>query len=131
MKLLLDTHAFLWFITDDPALSSEAKSLIENPDNDVFLSVASLWEMAIKVSIGKLTIKQPFDVFMTEQIRLNSISLLNISIDHVNLITSLPFHHRDPFDRLLIAQAMAEQLSLVSADVIFDSYDIKRLWRTS
>ncbi len=128
MKLLLDTHAFLWFIADNAALSSQAKHLIEDANNEIILSVASLWEMAVKVSIGKLTIQQPFDAFMIEQIQLNAITLLNISIAHTSVIVTLPFHHRDPFDRLLIAQAMVEQLALVSADPIFDSYGIQRLW---
>lgn len=128
MKLLLDTHAFLWFIDDNPALSSDAKQLIEDADSEIVLSVASIWEMAIKVSHGKLTISQPFGVFMTEQMRLNAITLLNISIDHTAVITTLPFHHRDPFDRLLIAQAMVEHMPIISADGIFDSYSIKRLW---
>lgn len=128
MKLLLDTHAFLWFIMDDPALSSEAKRLIEEPENDIILSVASLWEMAIKVSLGKLTISQPFEPFITSQLTANAITLLNISTSHAAVVATLPFHHRDPFDRLLIAQAMVEQLPIVSTDPEFDSYRIKRLW---
>jgi PIN domain nuclease of toxin-antitoxin system len=128
MKLLLDTHAFLWFITDDPALSRESKRLVEEPENDVILSVASLWEMAIKVSLGKLTISQPFEPFITSQLAANAISLLNISTGHVAVVATLPFHHRDPFDRLLIAQAMVEQLPVLSTDPVFDSYPIKRLW---
>jgi PIN domain nuclease of toxin-antitoxin system len=128
MKLLLDTHTFLWFVTADPALSGEAKRLIEAPENAVILSVASSWEMAIKVSLGKLAISQPFDAFMTHQFHLNSIDLLNITVGHAAVIATLPFHHRDPFDRLLIAQAMVEQLPILSADVVFDAYGIARLW---
>jgi PIN domain nuclease of toxin-antitoxin system len=128
MKYLLDTHTFLWFITDSSSLSSEAKRLIEDNDNEILLSVASLWEIAIKVSLGKLTLIQPFAVFMSEQIRLNAIVLLNISVEHTSVVATLPFHHRDPFDRLLIAQATVEQLPIISADQIFDSYNVQRLW---
>jgi len=128
MRLLLDTHAFLWFIVADSSLSSRAKALIEDPNNDILLSVGSLWEMAIKVSLGKLTISQPFNTFMTQQLSLNAISLLNISVDHTAAVATLPFHHRDPFDRLLAAQAMVEQLPLVSVDTVFDAYGVNRMW---
>jgi PIN domain nuclease of toxin-antitoxin system len=128
MRLLLDTHTFLWFIIDDSSLSGNARALIEDSNNNVVLSVASLWEMAIKISLGNLTISQPFNVFMTEQMRLNAIDLLNISIDHAAVVATLPFHHRDPFDRLLVAQAMVERLPIVSVDTVFDAYDVERLW---
>jgi PIN domain nuclease of toxin-antitoxin system len=128
MKLLLDTHAFLWFITDAPSLSSKARELIEDSDNDITLSVASLWEMAIKVSLGKLTISQPLNMFMAQQLHLNAINLLNISVDHAAMVATLPFHHRDPFDRLLVAQAIVERLSFLSVDTVFDAYGVDRKW---
>lgn len=127
MKLLLDTHTFLWFIDDTPKLSAAAKKLLES-DVDLMISAASLWEIAIKVSIGKLTLTQPFQEFIPDQLNRNSVKLLAISIAHLALVSSLPFHHRDPFDRLMVAQAISEQLSIVSVDDKFDLYGVNRLW---
>ncbi len=107
MRLLLDTHTFLWFISDDPSLSSNAKSLLES-DNDLFLSTASLWEIAIKFSLGKLSLPNKFEIFVSEQLRANAIDILQIDLKHLAVISNLPFHHKDPFDRLLIAQANVE-----------------------
>jgi PIN domain nuclease of toxin-antitoxin system len=128
MKLLLDTHAFLWFIIGSPNLSDTARALIEDAANERFLSVASLWEMAIKVSIGKLSLSSTFDVLIPQQLSLNGIALLNIEVAHAAIVATLPFHHRDPFDRLLIAQAMVEKMPVVSIDAAFDTYGITRLW---
>lgn len=128
MKLLLDTHAFLWFIEDNPRLSIEAKALLES-DAELLISTASLWEIAIKTSIGKLTLAQPFDIFIPQQLELNAIIILPIELAHLAVVSTLPFHHRDPFDRLLIAQAMNERLPVVSADAAFDDYAIQRLWQ--
>ena len=128
MRLLLDTHSFLWFIGGSASLSPTARTFIEDVDNQPLLSMASLWEMAIKLSIGKLSLGKPFERLIPEQMRLNGIELLQIEIPHIIVVTKLPFHHRDPFDRLLIAQAMVEQISIVSSDPAFDSYSIKRLW---
>jgi PIN domain nuclease of toxin-antitoxin system len=127
MRLLLDTHAFLWFIDDNPSLSARAKALLES-EADLLLSVASLWEIAIKVSIGKLILTQPYDVFMRRQLTDNDIKILPINLAHLGAVSTLPFHHRDPFDRLLIAQAMIEQLPIVSVDAAFDVYTVNRLW---
>jgi len=128
MKLLLDTHTFLWFIMGSPNLSTTARALIEDVANEKFLSVASLWEIAIKLSIGKLMLSAPFDVLIPQQLSLNGFELLNIEIDHAALVATLPFHHRDPFDRLLIAQASVEKMSVVSIDAVFDAYSVTRLW---
>lgn len=92
------------------------------------MSVASLWEIAIKVSIGKLTLAQPYDVFVPQQLTDNAIEILPISLAHLGAVSTLPFHHRDPFDRLLIAQATIEQLPIVSVDTAFDLYSVERLW---
>ena len=127
MKLLLDTHTFLWFIDDNPRLSQRAKALLES-DADLLLSVGSLWEISIKVSIGKLSLAQPFDTFVPQQLADNDIEILPISLAHLGVVSTLPFHHRDPFDRLLVAQAMTEQVPIVSADTAFDAYSVKRLW---
>lgn len=127
MKLILDTHAFLWFINDSPQLSAKAKNLIES-EVDLLLSVASLWEIAIKVSLGKLALPDAYDKFIPHQVTLNDIEILPIRIEYLAVVTTLPFHHRDPFDRLLIAQAMVEQVSIISVDTVFDSYSVNRTW---
>src|SRR5712692_5113047 len=127
MRLLLDTHTFLWFIDDNPRLSSNAKSLLES-DNDLLLSTASLWEIAIKFSLGKLGLPEPFEPFVRYQLSVNAIDVLQIDTAHLSVVATLPFHHRDPFDRLLVAQAMVEELPIVSTDVQFDAYSIERLW---
>ena len=120
MKLLLDTHAFLWFIDDSPALSSRGKSLLE-ADNELFLSVGSLWEIAVKLRLGKLTVAMPTESLMTEHLTTNNIEILPISVPHLVQVSILPLHHRDPFDRLIIAQAIVEQMPVVSADPAFDA----------
>ncbi|MDJ0735416.1 MAG: type II toxin-antitoxin system VapC family toxin [Nostocaceae cyanobacterium] len=128
MRILLDTHSFLWFIAGNPKLSSTARSLIEDINNQRLLSVASLWEIAIKQSLGKLTLAMPFDILIPQQLSLNSIDILHIEINHLTVVCTLPFHHRDPFDRLLIAQALVEEIPIVSADSAFDAYSVSRLW---
>jgi PIN domain nuclease of toxin-antitoxin system len=128
VKLLLDTHAFLWFIAGSEKLSATARELIEDSANQPFLSAASLWEMAIKLSLGRLHLGRPFEDLIPEQMHLNGIQLLGIEVEHVTPVTTLPFHHRDPFDRLLVAQATVEQMPIVSADPAFDAYPIRRLW---
>ena len=128
MNLLLDTHAFLWFIAGDANLSKDARSAMEDENNSCYLSVASLWEIAIKVSLGKLELTEPFETLIPEQLSENGIELLDISVEHTAIVVSMPFHHRDPFDRLLAAQAQAEQMTLVSADEVFDTYEVTRLW---
>jgi PIN domain nuclease of toxin-antitoxin system len=128
MNLLLDTHTFLWFIAGDSSLSKAARSAIEDLNNNLYLSVASVWEIAIKVSIDKLELSEPFETFIPEQLAENGIELLDISVEHAAQIVSMPFHHRDPFDRLIAAQANVEKMTLLSVDGVFDSYGINRLW---
>jgi PIN domain nuclease of toxin-antitoxin system len=128
MNYLLDTHTFLWFINDDPALSNTAKTLVENAENTIYLSIVSIWEIAIKVSLGRLEIPTPFAQFIDVQLHENSILLLGIETSHTGLVATLPFHHRDPFDRLLIAQSMAENFTIIGKDVAFDDYDVERVW---
>jgi PIN domain nuclease of toxin-antitoxin system len=128
MNLLLDTHTFLWFIAGSENLSPKSRKLIENEANRVFLSAASLWEIAIKVSLGKLTLSEPFETLVPAQLEMNSIELLGISVSHTSRVASLPFHHRDPFDRLLVAQALTEEIPIVSADEKLDAYGVTRLW---
>ena len=128
MKALLDTHSFLWFISGHSNLSPTARMFIEEADNRPLLSIASLWEMAIKTSLGKLTLTQAFSELIPRQIELNGIELLAIDIEHLAIVAELPFHRRDPFDRLLIAQAMVEQIPIIGADSQFEAYGLERLW---
>ena len=128
MNFLLDTHSFLWFIGGQEKLSRKARELIEDPGNQPFLSMASLWEMAIKISLGKLSLDHPLEVLVPEQMNANGIAYLGISFTHIVQVAKLPFHHSDPFDRMLIAQAMIEQMPVVTVDGVFDEYRIQRLW---
>jgi len=128
MNVLLDTHAFLWFVQDDLKLSNAARALIESGETRPFLSIASLWEIAIKMSLGKLELTQPYEEFIPQQLAANGIGILNITIEHTAAVASLPFHSRDPFDRLLVVQSKIEEMTLVSADSAFDIYDVKRVW---
>jgi PIN domain nuclease of toxin-antitoxin system len=128
MRLLLDTHAFLWWIADDARLSKRARSAIATRRDECFVSMASCWEIAIKVSLEKLTLEAPVDRFIPEQLAVNSFSLLSIEFAQVARVARLPFHHRDPFDRLLAGQALIDDLTVVSADPIFRRYGVKRLW---
>jgi PIN domain nuclease of toxin-antitoxin system len=127
-RVLLDTHSFLWFVTEDPKLSAVAQRVIAEGGNEPILSVACVWEIAIKVSIGRLPIPAPLDSFIPEQLRINRISLLPIELKHLFEVTRIPLHHRDPFDRMIIAQAIVEGLPVLSADPAFDKYPIQRLW---
>ena len=128
MKLLLDTHLLLWAAGPSHNLSSQARQLIDDPENELIASTASLWEIAIKSSLGKLRLAQPFEQLIPQQLQLNAITPLGITLNHLVVVAGLPFHHRDPFDRLLIAQALAEQIPIVSADPVFDAYGVTRLW---
>ena len=127
MKLLLDTQAFLWFLLDDERLSARAKAAIEQTEV-LYLSPASHWEIAIKIALGKYVLPESFAQFMERELASNNMTILPIEISHTSQLTTLPFHHRDPFDRLIIAQALAEELSVVSIDSQFDAYGVKRVW---
>jgi len=127
-RLLLDTHTFLWWVADSKSLSRRSRAAIADPANECWLSVASVWEMAIKVSLGKLKLPQPVTRFVSEQSALNTFRPLAIELGHASAVAELPFHHRDPFDRLLAAQALAEKMSIVSADEAFDAYGAARIW---
>lgn len=128
ISLLLDSHTMLWFFWDDPQLSSHAKLLIEDPNNRKLVSIASCWEIAIKVGLGKLNLGEPSRSFLSREIARNNFELLAISLDHATLVEGLAPHHKDPFDRLLIAQAIVEGISVVSSDEVFDAYPITRFW---
>lgn len=131
MKILLDTHTFLWFISGDAKLTGVARLTIEDLDNERFLSIASLWEIAIKTNLGRLNVlpeDETFANFFEQEAWCNSIEILPIELPHVALVASLPQHHRDPFDRLLVAQAQTENMVLISADSALDAYPIERRW---
>lgn len=129
MNLLLDSHAFLWFVWDDPQLTPSAKALIEEPSNRKFVSTATCWEIAIKAGLNKLSLGEPVAAFLPRELSINHFDLLNITLAHVTHVESLPSHHRDPFDRLLIAQSVLEGVLLVSADSQFDAYGVERRWQ--
>ena len=128
MKLLLDTHTFLWFIGKSPKISMEARNQIINNPDELYLSIANLWEIAIKVSFGKLTLHLPYEDLFPQQLNINGIKQLEIAIGHTTLLSKLPYHHNDPFDRMLIAQAITENMAIISADEALDPYGITRLW---
>ena len=128
MRVLLDTNSFLWFISGSNRLSIDAQRFIADLDNQLVLSLASLWEIAIKISIGKLELLQPFDQLIPQQLKENDIHVMPIELSHLTKILGLPFHHRDPFDRLIIAQALTEGLSVISPDIVFSKYSVKLIW---
>jgi len=128
MKFIADTHAFIWFVTDSPQLSAPAKKLFESPDSERLFSLASVWEIAIKTNLGKLSFDQPLEQFLPEQIALNYLRLLDISLAHALRIATLPLYHRDPFDRMIAAQGLIENLPILSNDSAFDAYGVERIW---
>ena len=130
MKILLDTHTILWFVEDVGRMSEAVKVMIENEENEKFVSLASAWEIAIKVGLGKLSLNTSIEVFFADLLRRNGFSLLPISLPQALSVRSLPLHHRDPFDRLLIAQSLMEGMPIVSADLALDAYGVSRLWQS-
>jgi PIN domain nuclease of toxin-antitoxin system len=128
MDYLLDTHTFLWFINGDTQLSKKAKEAIVNPDAIKYISIASLWEIAIKVNLGKLSLEIPYSD-LRQQVTDNGFEILPITFSHTTELVSLELHHRDPFDRVIIAQALSERLILISKDGNFEKYvQLKLLW---
>lgn len=128
MRLLLDTQAFLWWVFADERLSPAAQALIADDANECWVSLASAWEMAIKSSLGKLQVTEPVADFFAAECRNNHFRVLEFGLAHIGLVERLPFHHRDPFDRLLIAQAQQDKLTVVSSDTAFDTYGLHRVW---
>lgn len=128
MTLLLDTHAFLWVVGDANRLSPTARAACADRSNVLYLSLASIWEIQIKAQLGKLDLPAPLPVIVEEQQRVNGIQLLAVDPAHIYALQDLPHHHRDPFDRLIIAQARAAGLTVVSADPAFAQYDVPLLW---
>ncbi len=128
MRYLLDTHAFLWFAADDERLSEESKRIYLAPQNDCLLSMVSVWEMAIKLSLNKLEMDCPLAQLIEIAMQRQRIQLLQIKLEHTLHVATLSFHHRDPFDRLLIAQSLVERLPILGCDVAFDAYGVQRIW---
>ena len=128
MRVLLDTHALLWFSLDDTRLSIRAKSAMMDRNNDMLVSPATLWEVAIKVSLGKYELEEEFTSFFSRVLAGYNITLLPVAIEHAAAVTRLPSHHRDPFDRMLVAQAISEDIPIVSADRSLDAYSVTRIW---
>ena len=128
MTLLLDTHTLLWFVEHAPALSHRARTAIEDIDNVPVYSIASVWEMAIKLGLGKLAMSRPLNPEFSDMLKEHGFHQLDISFRHASKVAGLPLHHRDPFDRLLIAQAIVENVPIVSRDRAFDPYAVTRIW---
>ena len=128
MRFLLDTHSLLWFFSGDTQLSDRTRAIMEDINQTKLISLASVWEMAIKLSKNKLTLAIPLEDYINQKIQFQDYELLSIRLHHLNLISTLPFFHNDPFDRLLIAQAIADNLPILSCDVSLDAYKIKRIW---
>ena len=128
MKILIDTHALLWLITDDKRLSEKSKACFIDAENELYFSMASFWEICIKVSIGKLALSENWEQTIKQELMFNSVKLLPISTDHCVQVAKLPFFHRDPFDRLIIAQAITEELHVMSIDEHFSKYSIPLIW---
>lgn len=127
MSYIIDTQAFIWHATGDSKLSQRAKQVIESNET-CWLSIASIWEMAIKYNLGSLVFAKPFDELIQEQIALYDYQLYSIELRHTFLLSQLKQHHKDPFDRLIVAQSMVDQIPVISVDSIFDIYGVHRIW---
>ncbi len=126
MKILIDTHVLLWGLQDEAKLSERVRSLL--PVADVWISVASLWEILAKVQVGRLVLPAPVGDYLAAKLTANGVSVLPLTFDHVRRLEELPLHHRDPFDRILIAQSLNESMPLVSADQQFKRYEVELIW---
>jgi PIN domain nuclease of toxin-antitoxin system len=128
MRLLIDSQSLIWYVDQDHLLSPTAHAAMTDPDNDLLLSAATIWEIAIKVGLNKLSLSMPYRQWITQAMTDLSMTVLPITVEYADVQAGLPKHHRDPFDRLLVAQAQVENMTLVSADPGFDPYGIARLW---
>ena len=128
MRVLLDTHVFLWWVEGNRVLPAKVRSIVADPANECLISLVSAWELAIKAGLGKLKLALPVKRFIVENVAANGFRMLDIKIAHVGRVETLASHHGDPFDRLLIAQALEEDIPLVTADPIFRKYGVKRIW---
>ncbi len=128
MRVLLDTSAFLWFISGSDRLSLNARNIMLDFNNDLVLSAASLWEIAIKTSLGKLELLDSFDRLMPAQLEEHAIDVLPVELDHLSKVINLEFHHKDPFDRLIIAQGITGQIPVITSDAMFAKYPVEVIW---
>ena len=128
MKVLLDTHTFLWWIADSPRLSARAREVIRDSNNELFFSAASGWEIAIKAQLGRLQLPDNLEQFIVGQLSLNTILVLPIQLRHALHVYTLPQHHRDPFDRMLVAQSQVENLPILTTDPQIAQYEVKTIW---
>jgi PIN domain nuclease of toxin-antitoxin system len=128
MRLLIDSHTLIWYVDQHQQLSPASHAAISDPSNELLLSAGSIWEIAIKVSIGKLVLTQPFAHWMSQALNDLGITVLPITVEYADTQAGLPKHHSDPFDRLIVAQAIVEKVSVISADARMDAYGITRLW---
>lgn len=128
MRVIVDTHVFLWWVEGDRALPAKARAVLADRENKCLLSLVSVWELAIKAGLGKLKLALPVQRYVVEHVAANSFQILDIRMAHVGRVETLGAHHGDPFDRLLIAQALEEKLPVVTADPVFRKYGVKRIW---
>ena len=128
MELLLDTHTFIWWSIEPEKLSITVIELLSNPNNKILLSTASAWEMQIKMQLGKLQLNLSLETLIKNQITINSLEILSIDLAHIWTLGTLNNHHKDPFDRLLIAQSITEKIPILSIDKLLDHYPVQRIW---
>jgi PIN domain nuclease of toxin-antitoxin system len=128
MRVLIDSHALIWYVDQDNLLSPASHAAISDPTNDLLLSAGSIWEIGIKVGLGKLILTEPFKPWMNQAISDLDVTVLPLTVEYVDVQSNLPRHHGDPFDRLIVAQAIIEQVSIISADANLDAYGITRIW---
>ncbi len=127
-RILLDTQALLWIRMDHPDLTKKARAAYRNERNEVFVSIVSLWEIAIKKSLGKIQLSGSLNAFISSALEFLGLSLLPLTVEHILRLESLPYHHRDPFDRIIVSQALHEKMHILAGDPEFDSYGVKRIW---
>ena len=127
-RYVLDTHAFLWWVTDEKPLPRKAAKIISDEGNVVYVSHATVWEMAIKAALGKLILPEAVGSFVQKQCKLNRFQLLPISLDAIAGVEALPHHHNDPFDRVLVSQCLDAKIPIVSSDAVLGKYRVSRIW---
>ena len=128
MRVLVDTHVFLWWVEGNRALPAKARAALADRENECLISMVSAWELAIKAGLGKLKLALPVKRYVVEHVAANGFRMLDLRLAHVGRVETLDTHHGDPFDRLLIAQALEEKLAVVTADPVFRKYGVKRIW---
>lgn len=128
MNILLDSHTLIWFSQNSPQLSSSAIEILEDRNNLLFLSLVSVWEIQIKVQLGKLNLDISLSEIVKDQTKINDVQILPLKLSHIWTLDTLPYYHKDPFDRLLISQAITENLIILGVDSVFDSYPVEKIW---